>query len=292
MTTHPQSHAQHMSRSHYGRLLAMVVLSFVAMYVLMYAMVDRAANVYHNLNQLYMAALMTAAMVIIELALMWRMYHDRRRNALVLTAGAAALIVSWLLIRSQTGISDTQFLRSMIPHHAGAILMCEEAPVRDADIRALCEDIVAGQQAEIDFMTQKLRGAVSPRGGDSAAVAEVVEQYHQALAEGDSAAALVLLGQGALVLESGHIETRDRYRSEHLPADIQFARAVPGTRAPVVVFMHGNVAWTVSSVRARGVFRGRAVDSQGAELMVLERGRDGWKIRAIHWSSHSARSPE
>lgn len=44
----------------------------------------------------------------------------------------------------------------MIPHHAGAILMCREAAVRDVEIRELCRGIVAGQQAEIDQMNAML----------------------------------------------------------------------------------------------------------------------------------------
>jgi hypothetical protein len=38
------------------------------------------------------------------------------------------------------------------PHHASAILMCEEAPIEDPAIRRLCEGIVASQQAEIAQM--------------------------------------------------------------------------------------------------------------------------------------------
>lgn len=45
----------------------MTVLSFIAMFILMYAMVDRFANVYPNVNQAYMAGLMAAPMVMIEL---------------------------------------------------------------------------------------------------------------------------------------------------------------------------------------------------------------------------------
>jgi hypothetical protein len=45
---------------HYVRLAIMTALSFISMYVLMYAMVNRFANVYNNLNQFYMAGLMTA----------------------------------------------------------------------------------------------------------------------------------------------------------------------------------------------------------------------------------------
>lgn len=45
-----------MQHSPYRHLAWMLVLSFAAMYVLMYAMVDTLANVYNNVNQLYMAA--------------------------------------------------------------------------------------------------------------------------------------------------------------------------------------------------------------------------------------------
>jgi uncharacterized protein (DUF305 family) len=61
-----------------------------------------------------------------------------------------------MLIRQQTAISDKQFLRSMIPHHAGAILMCERASIQDSEIKELCKSIIASQQAEIDQMRAKL----------------------------------------------------------------------------------------------------------------------------------------
>lgn len=59
---------------------------------------------------------------------------------------------SFVLIRTQTTVGDRQFLRSMIPHHSGAILMCREAPIRDAEIKALCGGIIRSQQREIDQM--------------------------------------------------------------------------------------------------------------------------------------------
>jgi hypothetical protein len=49
---------------HHVHLAIMTALSFISMYVLMYAMVDRFANVYSNLNQFYMAGLMTAPLVV------------------------------------------------------------------------------------------------------------------------------------------------------------------------------------------------------------------------------------
>jgi uncharacterized protein (DUF305 family) len=103
-----------------------------------------------------MAALMTASMVLIEIPLMSSMYTSKKLNAVIIGAGLIALIGSFLLIRQQTLISDRQFLRSMIPHHAGAILMCEEASIKDREIQELCRSIVSGQQAEIDLMKRKL----------------------------------------------------------------------------------------------------------------------------------------
>jgi uncharacterized protein (DUF305 family) len=67
-----------------------------------------------------------------------------------------ALAVFFVLIRQQSAIADVQFLRSMIPHHAGAILMCQRSPVEDAEIERLCQTIIAGQQSEIDQMKRIL----------------------------------------------------------------------------------------------------------------------------------------
>ena len=140
----------------YGKLALMTVLSFIAMYVLMYAMVNRFANVYSNFNQFYMVGLMTAAMILIELIVMGRMYPKKKLNAGLVIVSIVALVVCWLFIRQQTGIGDRQFLKSMIPHHGGAILMCNEASIKDADIQKLCRGIVIGQQREIDQMKAKL----------------------------------------------------------------------------------------------------------------------------------------
>jgi len=148
--------AHAMKGGHYGRLLAMVVLSFFAMFGLMYAMVNTFDNVVINLNQFYMAGLMVAPMVIIELALMWNMYPNKKVNGLIMAASAVALFLFWILIRQQAGISDRQFLRSMIPHHAGAILMCEKTRVHDPRIQQLCRDIQSSQQAEIALMKSLL----------------------------------------------------------------------------------------------------------------------------------------
>jgi uncharacterized protein (DUF305 family) len=146
-----------MKPSPYARLLIMTMLSYLSMYALMYAMVNSVENVYPNVNQLYMAGLMTAPMVLIELGLMRSMYENRRLNVAIAAASMAALALLWVLIRGQAAVGDKEFLKSMIPHHAGAILMCQKAPIRDAEIRDLCGQILESQQREIDQMTAKLR---------------------------------------------------------------------------------------------------------------------------------------
>ena len=67
-----------MTGKHYVLLLIMGILHFVAMFGLMYAMVDTATDVFANFNQAYMAGLMTAPMLILEVALMGAMYPDKR----------------------------------------------------------------------------------------------------------------------------------------------------------------------------------------------------------------------
>lgn len=137
---------------HYGRLGWMLLLSFAAMYVLMYAMVDRLGNAVPNINTAYMAGLMTAPMVILELLLMGRMYPDKRKNLVIVALGVVLLLASWFAIRVQAGVGDRQFLKSMIPHHAGAILMCEQATLTDPEVKALCTGIVKAQEEEIARM--------------------------------------------------------------------------------------------------------------------------------------------
>ena len=128
----------------------------------------------------------------------------------------------------------------------------------------------------------------APANADSAAVVDVTERYHTSLATGDSATALQLLASDAVILESGGAESRDEYRAHHLPADIAFA-AIRAQRTVTRVVVRGDMAWVASTSTSQGEFRGRTINSAGAELMVLSRTGDGWRISAIHWSSRARR---
>lgn len=145
-----------MHHNHYARLGVMAILSFIAMYILMYAMVDEFSSVYPNLNQAYMAALMTAPMVIIEIAVMSGMYKSTALNIAIVAASLVLGIGAFAFIRQQTAVGDVQFLKSMIPHHSGAVLMCREASITDEQINKLCSNIVESQLAEIAEMKTRL----------------------------------------------------------------------------------------------------------------------------------------
>ena len=127
-------------------------------------------------------------------------------------------------------------------------------------------------------------------GDDSAdpQITATVEAFHAALKNGDRAAVMALLAPDAHILEGGHTESRGDYEKGHLAADLEFAQAVPPSRREnVVVRQEGSAAWTTSTSRVTGTFKGREVNSAGTELMVLTKTADGWRIRAIHWSSHA-----
>ncbi len=139
------------------KLALMTALSFAAMYGLMYMMVDTSANVYASFNQFYMAAVMTAAMVIIEVVIMSSMYQGGLTKIIVISLSLISLTLFFTFTRKQVAISERDFLRSMIPHHGGAILMCKNPNLQDPEIKELCRSITSGQQSEIDFMKMKLK---------------------------------------------------------------------------------------------------------------------------------------
>lgn len=140
------------AKHHYTMFLVNMLLSLVVMYFVMFSMIDGWSDFRNNLNTFYMALTMVAPMGIIMLATMRGMYGRTTWN-MALYAGLAILLVAALAgTRQQTAIGDGQFIASMIPHHSGAILMCREATLKDAELIKLCEQISSGQRREIEQM--------------------------------------------------------------------------------------------------------------------------------------------
>jgi len=103
-----------------------------------------------------MASLMTSPMLIIEIILMGSMYKEKKIVQFLLAVSIVLFAVSFIFIRQQTAIGNKEFIRSMIPHHSGAILMCREADIKDRELQQLCTSIIKSQQSEIDQMEEIL----------------------------------------------------------------------------------------------------------------------------------------
>jgi uncharacterized protein (DUF305 family) len=142
--------------SNYRRLDVVISINTVVMFLLTYALIDSWGHFYPNINRVYMALMMVAPMVILMLWVMRSMYENRKLNTILYLGFSLLFVGSFLLARTQTPVGNDQFLRSMIPHHSSAIVMCEEAAITDPQIIELCGEIVATQVREIDEMKEIL----------------------------------------------------------------------------------------------------------------------------------------
>ena len=134
-----------------------MLLSLVIMYFVMFTMIYSLDEFYNNLNMFYMALIMAAPMGALMLFMMRSMFPNGRLNSILYAVFAAILVLAYSGVRSQALVGDNQFLRSMIPHHSGAILMCEQASIKDDKIKSLCANIIISQKREIEQMKQLLR---------------------------------------------------------------------------------------------------------------------------------------
>ena len=148
---HDQTDAD-MVRKHYMMLALNLAISLAIMYFVMFAMIWTWGEFFQNINFFYMALMMWAPMGSLMLLTMGMMYPNEKLNMALHAAFALIFILSTIGIREQGLVGDRQFLRSMIPHHSGAILMCEEAAISDPAIKRLCEEIIVAQKTEIAQM--------------------------------------------------------------------------------------------------------------------------------------------
>jgi hypothetical protein len=147
--THTAGHAR---PGAYRNLMIELVADFAVMYLVMYAMIRSLDHFRFNVDNVYMTLMMVAPMAIIMLTSMRSMFTNRRLNWAIRAGAAAVFMVAFGAMRTQAAVGNEQFLKAMIPHHSGAILMCQEASVTDPEILALCRDIVRSQQEEIARM--------------------------------------------------------------------------------------------------------------------------------------------
>ena len=136
----------------YSRFLAMIVTSTIAMFIMMYLNTYAIFHVWFSETRTYMALYMGAGMAIIMLAFMLGMYTNKKVNTIIFIGAVALFAICLYLVRSQTTISDSAYMKAMIPHHSIAILTSERSNIEDARVRELADGIIKAQRKEIKEM--------------------------------------------------------------------------------------------------------------------------------------------
>jgi ketosteroid isomerase-like protein len=127
--------------------------------------------------------------------------------------------------------------------------------------------------------------SVSVGGADA-----TVDAFHAAIRRGDIKSAEALMADEALIFEEGGAErSKAEYSAQHLPADIAFSQDAVSTTTQRSGGFDGTLAWVTSEGRMTGTYKGKAIDRDTTETMILRRIGGEWKIVHIHWSSAARR---
>jgi hypothetical protein len=153
----------------YWRFFAMIITSTVVMYGLMYLNTYALDHVFFSETRSYMALYMGAVMAVIMLAFMLGMYTNRSANIAIFSGSVAIFAASLFLVRSQTTVDDTSWMRAMIPHHSIVILTSERANISDPRVRKLADGIIEAQRREI----AEMKALIADLDGGPAATPEI-----------------------------------------------------------------------------------------------------------------------
>jgi FlaA1/EpsC-like NDP-sugar epimerase len=142
----------HDKRSGYLRFGAMILISMVVMYGVMYLNTYELADVRWSETRLFMTLLMGATMAVIMLGFMRKMFSDKRLNIAIYVGSVIVFLIALFLVRSQITVGDSAYMSAMIPHHSIAILTSERAQIEDVRVRELADQIIEAQRREIAEM--------------------------------------------------------------------------------------------------------------------------------------------
>ena len=95
---------------------------------------------------------MGAVMAVIMLSFMLNMYQKKGINIAIYIGSIVVFALTLWVIRSQSTVGDTDYMKAMIPHHSIAIMTSERAQITDPRVRKLADEIIAAQRREISEM--------------------------------------------------------------------------------------------------------------------------------------------
>ena len=136
----------------YKKFTVMMIISFIIMYVVMFLNMDSIDHYHTSATRIYMTILMIAPMAIVMMTMMGKMYPNKKANTAIIVASTILFILTLTALRTQTPISDVQYMKAMIPHHSSAIMTSKHATIKDPEVRKLADSIIASQEREIQQM--------------------------------------------------------------------------------------------------------------------------------------------
>lgn len=149
--------AQNMHDMSYKKFVIMMLISFFIMYIVMFLNMDKLSHYHTSITRIYMAILMVTPMAIVMLILMGKMYPNKKTNIIIMLTAAVIFVIVLIGLRTQTPISDVQYMKAMIPHHSSAILNSKKANLKDPEVIRLSKEIITSQEREIAEMETMLK---------------------------------------------------------------------------------------------------------------------------------------
>ncbi len=133
--------------------VSMIIIMFVSgLLSSMYIWSDKISDMRVSLNDIYMSSLMTAWMFLL-MGIYYKMYNYILPSLIV-------ILVTLYMIRNQSFVTPSQYIKGMIPHHSMAITMSKRLLEKGYnldhqkynELKKLLLSIISTQEREIDIL--------------------------------------------------------------------------------------------------------------------------------------------
>ena len=138
--------------------------------------------------------------------------------------------------------------------------------------------------------TQHAKANVPAIAAEAKPAVAAVDAFSSALQAGDLKRAGTWLADDVLILESGGAEhSKAEYLGGHATHDAELLKDAHVQLKQRTAQATGDLAWVGSESELHATKDGKPLTVLSTETMVLKRGKAGWRIVHIHWSSRTKR---